>query len=698
MVKSWHSAYIIERNYNRYKMDSTIAGWSDIIYMDTEGQFPIGSSVTFQLSDKKITLNQYKNKYCKASNCRLTVNRKLIQCHLFDSMNALEAMDIMSAFDAKNPEFVANEQVYVNQWIDHISENTNLTSLKLILSAVNTNFFSQQFIIKLESKGVPTKDALLLSHRLCTDHVTVLDDIVDEWLSRPYSPYLGSISLATRDKLISDTFDMNIRIRFLIHSILTLHENSTRNTYMTVHDITQQLKSDYGLDVDLTQLDCASDNYLPLSNCKKRFFRDPTLYIHNYIIQHNDVHIAEHGLVHYWLNTNHLTQIRSIQPLGMNELQIQAVQMVLSNQFSCITGKPGRGKTFVITRLCHLWAQIYGGNIKIVSAYHNPLNHLRECFNDFNGVKPVFKTIANAVYDHDDTALLIIEEAGVATLLDIYAIINNVLRQGHAHIVMIGDQHQLKPIGPGQPMTYFMKLFPEQVTVLTQSMRSSEPNINSNTDLAISGVSTFTTGSDFIWHSNIFKIKHDNKEQFYDRFLSSFDLNNDVIISHSNKDRKIFNLLLHNKHLETLINTPSRIQKLSCDNPTRFVIGTQLICSKTDPDDPRVTKGLRGVISKPNTVHTGQFYIDFNQEFWDYAYCLTAQGAHGEEFNHVFVYSYSDFFVNRDWVYTAISRGKHRVTYLVPNDQHHTIINRLPIESSSQIFNIVNELNSSNIN
>ena len=728
----WHRGTVTQCMDQRVTVSHKVGGWSDTIYMADNQAFSPGTVVTFQLAAQRTSGGKGKRKYWKGRSCRAVVNESFVRKSLCGSMSHTDASKIINAFAQKNKGLEGEEQ-YIAAWVKHVGEHKDdpeMTSLRQTLSTVNGTLFADVFMTTLQWRGVPDEEARQLSDRLCEGELsTTPEKAVDRWLSEPYSPYLVGLALATRDNLYmasGRTDRDDVRIRHLVHRILTQHENTTGATFMAVEDMNSRLIGDHSLiGINVKKLICSSDNYSPLPATKFAHVRDPSLHMEEDIVQHMDVHKAEKGLIKYWAATNDRQESPDVSAFtqGLNDLQVAALRMVLTYRVTCITGRPGRGKTFLTTRICDAWHKIHGGEVLAVSSYHQPLKNLKAAFTESKGYHPHdFRTIASASHspgpilcaccphssgekrrrtaDHPPS-LLIIEEAGVSTMLGLFKMFEKVLeperecRMANVHILMLGDSDQLKPIGPGRPMTNFIKLLPHRVTVLMENMRSISPNLNANVDRAIVGDQNFTTGDDFVWRRDVFRLKDQDMHQFAKAFLQDFNHDNDVVLTPSNVDRHIFNTMLHNRHLQQLVPDKAhrqRLEELPHFASERFVCGTRVVCIKTDKEatgKDKVTNALLGVVC----VDAGGRYVDagdtgkfpFDSKLWNLAYCLTAHKAQGSEYHTVYVYSFNDFFIQRDWVYTAVSRAKLKAVYLVPAQQHMSVMRKSPKESQSRM-------------
>ena len=160
--------------------------------------------------------------------------------------------------------------------------------------------------------------------------------------------------------------------------------------------------------------------------------------------------------------------------------------------------------------------------------------------------------------------------------------------------------------------------------------------------------------------------------------------------------RHLLNQVLHDKHLKDLQYTEDLRHEPTFSSRRFTVPGTRVICIETDLET-NIHNGLRGVISthlnKDNTVKVETSdgrCIKFEKKNWSLAYSITANKAQGSESNVPFIYGTKhDFHMRSDWVYTAISRGKLGVKYLMSTEQHEAVVQKQPLNPPSMMFTLM---------
>lgn len=387
------------------------------------------------------------------------------------------------------------------------------------------------------------------------------------------------------------------------------------------------------------------------------------------------------------------------------EAQHRAFVMAFSQCVSCITGGPGTGKTWLSYRICKAWRQNVG-EVVVTSSYNLPLDNMKDRMSkeDPELFKMMeFRTVTSMLCNPDqeewsvDNRLLLVEEAGTLTLADMAGIFQLVCKsENRWHVVMAGDKDQLSPIGAGQPFADFAELYPERTTFLTVGKRTDAKSIMANITSIKNGRSEIVCGDDFLWIDDVedppTKTKswqEDSRkinvfgENFVNKYLSEFNMEEDVVIVHTNIIRIALNRALYKKHFSV----KNLRDLMYVENPGDFRLGTRVICMKSSgTGKDKISTGTRGVIiSKKNAdkksvrvmCRNGTIVTD-KACSWSMDYAITAHKSQGCEYGRTFVYSSAttDWNVDRSWLYTAVSRTKNQCVYLAKRDQHVRISNR----------------------
>ena len=723
------------------KTQQPIDNWSATLKFNGKCVLPPGATFDAYVEKQK---DKYNNRIFRAVHIKPDVTREYVLNLLRQKIGKSKAemhVKVFEMYGTKNDKVPPKRTyMYASQWIDYIDLHpfTNDEKTKEVMQYVKghfiNNLFNDAFTRALVKHGVPLAEAKKLQTLAVNIHRENVTELARQWLSRPYSPYLTGLSMKTRMSLAKGAFQ-DEQIRYEACCILTKREMNG-DTYVTTNEMQFHLKKESRSNIirDLFTLPnwsdvlCYDDCYMK-PDTMKGGVKNARLDIHDDVVQHKRVADAERGLFDIW--NNHDGPDLEIKPLDnvitapcdLNVEQKIAFDNVFTKPISCVTGGPGTGKTYLTKALCRSWP----GNVLVVSSNHQPLENLKADFEDSgNGV--LFKTIASCmIYDQmglkkpaefekllapalkeDPPLLLIVEEAGVSTMLDMYDILSLVLSCENVSIVFLGDDQQLKPIGPGQPFSEFIRFFPERTTRLVECKRTSQPNLLHNIRSICAGNRELVVGGDFIWFRDVPELRVDNyvsvHERLFEQYMKEFCIEKDVVIVHKNETRKLVNKLLHDKHLPKLFEqaclqrTKPMISRedIMCTDATscrRFVCGSRVICVKTDKSSD-ITNGCRGIVrcrichKLTSELESGDIIVQTeyngikttNSSNLDLAYSVTAHKAQGSEYDTPYVYIPANSpFIARDWVYTAVSRAKKRVVYMVSEEGHSSVMsNRIP--------------------
>lgn len=701
-------------NSTKIQTQKLIQKWSRILYVSGCRFIPKNSTCEVQLR-KKETAQTSRKRYWSTCAFRVVVDRHYALAAIQSKVGAAKAKTALAQFEQhQNP----SDDQYEQSWLTYFQKLgpvscPGLLYLQECLVSVCWRWYVDKFRTALVATGLANSDIQTTTNLLESpdDHVpSQPEQLVNHWLSSPYSPYLQGLSDHGRNLLADRDPDRHreARIRYAAHAFVAKAEKQG-NTFVTLKELLYQMRD---WRIDSVSVLLASDHYEPLPMCNSNWIDDVTLTLTGDNIQHKCVAEAEQELAEMW----EMDQRPSISPVtpppSFNSGQKLAFESVYQHPISCITGGPGTGKSWVVQQLCDSWHRTCQGNVIILASYNQPLKHLQREMQKTQLHKPfAFKTITKcrftrrSVFCNCDVqgqpsqtsshqpVLIIVEEAGVCTMTDLHHVFKMALqptyrcpckRAGEVTIVLVGDDNQLKPLRAGQPFADFIRLYPHRTTRLTENMRITDvPNLAFNIQAIQDGSTELKEGPDFVWFPEVRNLNAENAEEFFQLYLWEFQLETDVVIVYKNSTRKLLNKLLYHKHLSLLGAAPG----------SGFVAGARVVCKNKDKTNTQVTTGMRGVVVKmvvvsvlveigsaqtkqdtQVTVNCDGVCYTTDVGLWDYAYAITAHTAQGSEYDRPFIYSFDDPWPARDWVYTAVSRAKKSVRYLVPAEQHEQMV------------------------
>ncbi|MGF6555470.1 exodeoxyribonuclease V alpha subunit [Pseudomonas sp. S30_BP2TU TE3576] len=133
------------------------------------------------------------------------------------------------------------------------------------------------------------------------------------------------------------------------------------------------------------------------------------------------------------------------EQLLLTDEQRQAIHMAANNSLALITGGAGTGKTVVLKALYRVYDQMH---LRIIQGAVAGLAAKR-MYEATNRPAATIASLLLNVKDQDlvDPCVLVLDEASMVDIITMYRIVN--LLPDHARILMVGDPHQLMPVGPG---------------------------------------------------------------------------------------------------------------------------------------------------------------------------------------------------------------------------------------------------------
>ena len=171
-----------------------------------------------------------------------------------------------------------------------------------------------------------------------------------------------------------------------------------------------------------------------------------------------------------------------------NKAQRQAVLQAFQYRFTIITGSPGTGKTAIVALICAAAALIYPGDaspimgVALAGRAASVLRNAAIWWHDGVPVTMNASTIHRAlqmesVEDDEFVAYGSIEFRGLVSeesSMNSSSLMATTLKNTSArHIIFIGDQHQLQPIGSGSPFRDMIGSNVIQTIYLTENYRTN---------------------------------------------------------------------------------------------------------------------------------------------------------------------------------------------------------------------------------
>lgn len=353
--------------------------------------------------------------------------------------------------------------------------------------------------------------------------------------------------------------------------------------------------------------------------------------------------------------------------------QKEAIVFALSSSLTLLTGGPGTGKSFTITELIKSYFQ-QRGQEKLVAlaaptgkASQQLRPHVKDLPVKLSTLQRLLALYRQPYIGQEEKEplpfdLIIVDEASMIDLPLMVRLLHH--KKRGAKLVLVGDKHQLPPVGFGQPFVDLMTLYPDHVKSLTRPMRTDRQEILSLAEHVREGLSPPSLALSWPPQISLYHYGNEAKEAL--------------------ERQKEFRLLT------TLVEGPWGSKVLSEQLFSRqrgHFFAPIIICENDFALD--LYNGLLGVME----VDEGRLiraYFLCDEEIksfaphelpsYEWAYALSVHKAQGSEFDAVyFVMGPGSERFGKEIIYTGITRAKKSLQIASTEEQL-----RLCLQSTSQ--------------
>ncbi len=369
--------------------------------------------------------------------------------------------------------------------------------------------------------------------------------------------------------------------------------------------------------------------------------------------------------------------------IKLAQKQKEAVYMFNNNVFSILTGGPGTGKTQIIKAIVEI---IYTKNPYAKIELTAPTGKASKKMSEVTGLEAkTIHRLINLNPSKKDSEVkkieadyLIIDEA---SMIDVYVFYKLLMAlQNNTKVLMVGDYDQLPSVGAGLILRDLINSKVIPTTRLTEIFRQkSNSQIISFSNTIIKGNKIDIDNIDnnrgdfyFIQRNNVFEIQ---KVILYSikRFLEKgYSIDEIQVLTCMKKGEIGTNKL--NGLIQSIFNKQNKKSNFyTLNNGSIFKKGDKVI-QNVNNYDLEVFNGYVGTITDiKNSNEDVEMVVDYkdslvkydytNIEELDLAYSITIHKSQGSEFPVVIIpiHSSQSVMLNRNLVYTAITRAKNTV-------------------------------------
>lgn len=365
--------------------------------------------------------------------------------------------------------------------------------------------------------------------------------------------------------------------------------------------------------------------------------------------------------------------------IELDQSQIEAVEQATKRRFTIINGGAGCGKTTIIREIAGRLSD-RGEKVALCAFAGKAAARLKEATG-----RPA--TTIHSLLGSDGVKFreppfpertVIVDESSMVNS----CLLAEIVRRKPRRLILVGDQAQLAPVGPGQPFHDIIGIYPETVHTLTTCYRNSEAVFKAATAIRNGRMPLLHDRSDNeTWDVYNTGGEAETQQVILDWVQKGvFDFEQDIILTYRKGDRS----------KETGEIPPCTVDRLneeivkivnprSSDETRKFLPGDRVINTKNNPDKD-VWNGTTGTVHAidedgkmwlrldipiPDPVHPGEtldrvLLTRDEQKELHHAYALTVHKAQGSQYRKVlFVCLNRDrYHLDRSLVYTAVTRTK----------------------------------------
>lgn len=562
---------------------------------------------------------------------------------------------------------------------------TNITTLHEKLKEYEASY---EIILYLGNLGFSTKDSMLIYNYYKAKTKDILEENIYQLIKDIYTMTFKKIDQIALKKGLPK--NAPIRLEAAILYIMNEISNTYGHSYYLYDELKSLLPRVIQISITEEELISALNNLeknleIVVKDEKyylKEMYESETLIVKRFrLLERNPITTSEKlGDI--------IADIEISYNIKFNEQQYRAIKESYEKSFLIITGGPGTGKTTIMKGITELYRQINKLSYEHLQekvALLAPTGRAAKRMTEATGLrastihrflkwqKETNKFQVNE-YNKSKVEFIIVDES---SMIDTYLMAS--LLKGisvNCKIVLVGDDHQLPSVGPGQIIRDLINSEKLSVVKLTELYRQGKDSniINLAYDVRQGKI-----------HENIFNISDDLT------FIScTIDqvIPNIVEIATTYKDTsyKDFQILAPmyktltgideiNRHVQNIFNPKDKIKKELVIGETVFKEGDKVIQLTNMPEE-NVYNGDIGIIDHINTNTKKEIIIDYDGNLVKYtssnfnnfrlAYAISIHKAQGSEFDIVIIPLVKNYnkMLYRKLIYTAITRSKKKL-YLI---------------------------------
>lgn len=547
---------------------------------------------------------------------------------------------------------------------------------------------SYETIMYLSDMGFSTKDSMIIYNTYKKDTKKVIEEDIYKLIEDINEIYFKKIDvIALKNGVKKDAL---IRVKASLLYIMDEVSNTYGHSYYFREELLNYLPRVLGVNICTELFDeCINKlvDDLKIIIKEDRFYlremyESETLIVKRFRLLNSNKEIIDKRL------DSMILELEDFFDIKYNSCQLDAIKKSYMKDFLIITGGPGTGKTTImkgIVELYRLMEKLSYEKLNDKIALLAPTGRAAKRMSETTGMpastihrflkwsRDTNKFQVNE-YNRSKVEFVIIDEASMIDTYLMASLLKGI--SSNCKVILVGDDHQLPSVGPGQVLHDLIESYALQVVELTELYRQGiDSNIislaydirNQSVNKDIFNVEddlTFIECRDNEVIPNICEICNTYKDLNYKKFQ---------ILAPMYKGLNGIDAI--NKNVQDIFNSKSRTKKEKVIGEFNFREDDKVIQLTNMPDD-NVYNGDIGIIDRIQSSPKSEIHIDFDGNLVKYtpanfinfksAYSISIHKAQGSEFDVVvipIVNAYNKMLYQK-LIYTGVTRAKKKL-YIV---------------------------------
>lgn len=547
---------------------------------------------------------------------------------------------------------------------------------------------SYETIMYLSDMGFSTKDSMIIYNTYKKDTKKVIEEDIYKLIEDINEIYFKKIDvIALKNGVKKDDL---IRVKASLLYIMDEVSNTYGHSYYFREELLNYLPRVLGVNISNELFDeCINKlvDDLKIIIKEDRFYlremyESETLIVKRFRLLNSNKEIIDKRL------DSMILELEDFFDIKYNSCQLDAIKKSYMKDFLIITGGPGTGKTTImkgIVELYRLMEKLSYEKLNDKIALLAPTGRAAKRMSETTGMpastihrflkwsRDTNKFQVNE-YNRSKVEFVIIDEASMIDTYLMASLLKGI--SSNCKVILVGDDHQLPSVGPGQVLHDLIESHALQVVELTELYRQGiDSNIislaydirNQSVNKDIFNVEddlTFIECRDNEVIPNICEICNTYKDLNYKKFQ---------ILAPMYKGLNGIDAI--NKNVQDIFNSKSRTKKEKVIGEFNFREDDKVIQLTNMPDD-NVYNGDIGIIDRIQSSPKSEIHIDFDGNLVKYtpanfinfrsAYSISIHKAQGSEFDVVvipIVNTYNKMLYQK-LIYTGVTRAKKKL-YIV---------------------------------